>query len=79
MSINEKQVNYSRTVKAHAKIKGVNQAGIHFMKMYNHNDSKGVIEISCVNKKDGKLTSGLALQIPREDLEAVIEALKELL
>lgn len=70
----EIQVNYSRTVRAHAKIQGINQAGIHFWRY----DSLNVIAVSCVNKKNGLLTSGLELQIPIEDLDQVIDALNKL-
>lgn len=74
----EVKVHYTRTVRAYAKVHGINQAGIHFMKLYNRSDPNAVIEISCINKKDGKLTTGLALQIPREDLDNVIDALKQM-
>ena len=73
----EVQVDYSRTVAAHAKVKRVNQAGIHFYR-YDYQDGRpAVVAISCVNKKDGSLTSGLELQIPIEDVDKVIEALKQ--
>lgn len=73
-----KEVKYSRTVYARAMSKSPNQAGIHIEDESWYSDKKNIL-LHSVNAKDGNITSHLYLQIPKENLGEVIEALKQFL
>lgn len=62
-------VKYSRTVHAR-KQHSVKQSGIEF------SSNGDTIDIFCINEKTNSITTYLRMQIPREDLGKVVEALK---
>lgn len=69
------EVKYNRAVKASAMSKSPSQSGLHMND--EHWSKNNTISLHSMNTKDGKVTSHLMLQIPREALESVINALKQ--
>jgi hypothetical protein len=71
-------VKYSRVVDAKAMSKAPKQAGLS---INNDEDwrTKDVVTLNSINSKDGMITSHLRLQIPKEDLQSVINALNKFL
>jgi hypothetical protein len=70
------QIDYTRTVRARAMNKSPNQKGLYLTDEHWDN-KKDVVSIMSVNAKDGNVTSHLWLQIPKENLQDVIDALKQ--
>lgn len=66
------EVKYKRAVKAYAMSKSVSQSGLHI----NDGLANNTVSLHSINTKDGKVTSHLMLQIPKENLQEVIDALK---
>jgi hypothetical protein len=71
------QVNYNKMVWAQAMSKNPNQKGLIVRDDYLSDGS--LISLHGVNAKDGKQTSHLRLQIPKESIGDVIEMLKKFL
>ncbi len=69
-------IMYSRNVEARAMSKSPNSAGmiISFLEYPDYLKDK-VIRLRSINVKDSKPTSHLELQIPKEDIGKVIDAL----
>lgn len=73
------QINYRRNVKARAMSKSPCQAGMELEDESYYSDGGKNVVLHSINAKDGKVTSHLHLQIPKEDINRVIEALKHYL
>lgn len=73
-----KEVKYGRTVKAQAMSKSPYQVGLILIddKIWG-GDTGETVSLHSMNAKDGKQTSYLRLQIPKEHIDEVIEALKQ--
>lgn len=65
------EIHYSRSVQAKAMSKSPAQAGIIITDEHFQNR----VSLHCINAKDGKQTTHLMLQIPKEDLDNVINSL----
>lgn len=66
------EVKYSRAVHSRFKTAFVNQAGIHMQR------GEAEVLLYSINKKDGWPTTGVHMNIPVEDIDKIIEALKQM-